>query len=85
MTDKFFYHAASLESPASHAFSITPDNDTDLAYLPRAIYVGGYGSLAIVTPSGETVTFVDASGWMPIRAARVLATGTTATDLVGVY
>lgn len=72
--------------PATRAEDITPDDGTDLD-IPRAIWVGGTGNLAVTMAEGQTVTFVavPAGFMMPIRVKRVLSTGTTATSIVGLY
>lgn len=86
-TDTFYNSNVGLGSPAVHAFAITKSDSTDLANVTRAIYVGGGGDIALVTVGGETVTLVGALvGWVyNIRATRVLSTGTSATNLVGLY
>lgn len=63
---------------------ITPSDTVDLPYVSRAIYAGGYGDITVVTKTGETVTFKDfpQGMFLPVRAVRVKATGTTSTYLV---
>jgi hypothetical protein len=67
------------------AEAITP---SDAAFLsPTTVYVGVTGDVTVEPWVGDnTVTFVavPAGTAVPVRAKRVLATGTTATDLVGV-
>lgn len=66
-------------------FVITPDDDADLGQVPRAIYVGAGGDVAVQGQlDDEAVTFkgVPAGTTLVIAPARVLDTGTTATDLV---
>lgn len=77
---------ANLADPARNAFAVTPSDGADLTNWALAIYVGGSGDVRLVTWGGETVTFANAPvGVLPVRARRVLATGTTATGLVGLY
>jgi len=73
--------------PASRAFPVTPDNLNDLAHTTRAIYVGAYGDLRVITAGGDIVTFVGlAAGLLhSIRVRRVMAAGTTATNIVGLF
>ena len=73
----------SLIAPAPGAFAITPNDATRLYAV--GVYVGGEGDVAVEGEDGETVTFtlVPAGSLLPIRVNRVLATGTTATNLVG--
>lgn len=73
--------------PARHAAAITPDNSTDLTTATRGLYVGGAGDVAAIMAGGETVTFVGLAAGVvhPLSVARVKATGTTATGIVGVW
>ena len=87
MTDSFRSHTRSLTSPPEHARAILPSDTSDLPQVTRALYVGGDGDLAVVMRGGEDVTFADVSGGtlLPIRVSRVLAAGTTATGIVGLW
>lgn len=87
MSDTFESWRAGLESPAEHAFAITPADGSDLANTTRGLYVGVSGDVALITAGGDTVTLVGLAAGIihPIRAARVKSTGTTATSIVGVY
>lgn len=51
----------------------------------RGIYVGVSGDLKVVTAGGTTLTFVGLAAGMthPLRVSKVFATGTTATDIIG--
>ena len=75
--------AATDVRAAAGAAVIAPNDAANLATTPRAVYVGTAGHLAVVL-SGTTVTFknVPAGSLLPIAPTRVLATGTTAVDLV---
>jgi len=83
--DIFSTFRSGLESPAEHAVDITPSDSSDLTNFIRAIYVGTEGTLKVDTLSGDTVTFNGISGILPVRIKKVYATGTTATNLVGLY
>ena len=84
MPDPFASFTPGLESPASAAFAITPSDSTDLPQVTRALNVAQTGTVALVTVRGDTATvFVAAGIAFPIRAQRVLATGTSATGIVG--
>ncbi|MDQ7020208.1 MAG: hypothetical protein Q9M33_13730 [Robiginitomaculum sp.] len=97
-TDNFGGNSSSLDSPAKIALAISPDDANELPLITRAIYVGGDGDLTVVMAEGDGVTgkaatlpafpvvvFVGlkAGTVLPIRARQVMATGTTATNLVG--
>lgn len=85
MADPFATHAPGLTSPIAAAAAITPDDGVDLPQATRAVFVGGPGDLTVTLVAGGTVTLTGlaAGTWHPIRVARVHATGTTATDLIG--
>lgn len=76
-----------IGSSVEQAGSITPHDANDLVNPTVAIYVGVDGDLKVNLVGGATVTFKNLAGGVfhPIRATRVYATGTTATDIVGVF
>lgn len=81
-------YAGTPESPSEPAydfFAITPDNANDLAMRPRAIYVGLDGNIVMHNNNGTSVTLtgVKQGSILSISPRRILATGTTATGLVG--
>jgi len=85
--DQFSAHATSLESPASGAKTLIPSDSMDLSHVTRAIYVGSGGDLTVTMKEGGNATFKNMVGGtvIAIRVVRVLAAGTTATDIVGMY
>jgi len=73
-----------LDSCAEDAFAITPDDAAELIVNAGALYIGITGNVAIVTTSGKQVTFIAVpAGILPVKAKKVLATGTTAGNIVG--
>lgn len=84
--DTFASFATSLNDPARDAFAIAPSDAAPLLVLPRAIYVGTGGDIALrcVDSGADVVLRNVASGQMiDLRASHVRATGTTAADLIG--
>lgn len=69
---------------ATRASAVTPSDSTDLSKVAnKGLYVGGTGNISVVTGSGQTVTFLSVPvGFFPVSVKRVLATNTTATNLV---
>ena len=73
-----------------HAIAVVPNDNIDLPFAARGIYVGVAGHIAVLlqadSPDTASVIFtnVQAGQVLPICAARVLATGTTATGLIAV-
>lgn len=86
MPDPFKDHSNSLTSPASSAEAIVPNDAADLFNHSRAIFVGAGGSLSVelVDTPGQVVTLQNVIAGMiyPLRVRKVLASGTSATDLV---
>ncbi len=82
--DQFKDHAQSLESPATRIAEIVPSDTDPLAFVTRAISVETAGHLQIVTSAGDAGrVFVAAGVPFPLRVTRVMATGTTASGIVG--
>ena len=75
-----------IESPAPNAAAITPSDSAELPTIPRSVWVGTSGNVAVkMHNSTDTVTFVGVQGLLPIVPKQVLSTGTTATDIVGIW
>lgn len=73
-------------SGAIDLIAITPADGADLTYVCRLLYIGVGGDVSVITTSGTTVVHKNAptGGYIgPFSVARVLATGTTATNLIG--
>lgn len=87
MADPFASSAPGLSSPGANAFAIVGNDSADMTNATRGIYVGGAGDVKVTTVGGGTVTFVavPAGSLLPVRAARVFATGTTTTSMIGLY
>ena len=68
---------------ASDAFAITP-HDTNIQ-RSAALYTGSGGTIVVKTEDGTTTTFASAAAGttLPVKVLQVLATGTTATGIVG--
>lgn len=66
-------------------FAITPSDDNDLTVAVRAIWVGNGGDIAMRDADGNDEIFENVpNGYLLIASpTRVLATGTTATGLIG--
>lgn len=87
MTDEFATYREGLSDPADNQFAITPSDTVDMAFVARGIYVGVTGDIAIVTKDDSVVTYKNCvqGSILPVRAKRINATNTTATDLVGLH
>jgi hypothetical protein len=87
MIDSFHKHTRSLTSPPERGLAIVPNDASDLPHVTRALYVGSPGDVVVKLQDGTVLSFANvASGALiPIRVARVLATGTTASQLLGLW
>lgn len=90
MPDRFSNDEVLLGHPQVDAISITPNDTTTLANATRALYVGTGGNVAVQMlgwDSNTQITFVNVANGqvLPIRVDRVLATGTTGNDIIGLY
>jgi hypothetical protein len=73
--------------PGEDAVAVTPSDSVNLTGAPRALYIGTFGDVSLVTASGNTVVFVgvQSGSILPVRVQRVNATGTAATNIVAIY
>jgi hypothetical protein len=78
------------------AAAVTPSNTVNIPSASTqdgsgnngcVLYVGGAGSVKILTVAGNEVTLVGiaAGTFIPIQVLRVFATGTTATSIVAIW
>jgi len=72
---------------ADHAAAVTPHDTNELAFITRALFIGGAGELTVKMASGSNVTFaaVPAGTLLPIQCYIVLDTGTDATGIVALF
>lgn len=70
---------------AIDGFTVTPSDSAGLTRTVRSLYVGTGGNMAVTTVEGNNVTFVGVQSGtvIPIQAQKVLSTGTTASNIVG--
>jgi hypothetical protein len=87
MIDTFRSHSRTLTAPPEAAAAILPADTGELACATRAVYVGGGGDLRVRMLGGMVVTLAAVPGGslLPLRIRQVLATGSTAHDLVGFW
>lgn len=66
------------------AFAVTPDDDADLPFTPRAVFCGGGGDLVVILADNEnavTLKGVPAGAWLPIVPKQIME-ATTCTDIL---
>lgn len=71
--------------PGNYHFAITPNDAVNLTVVPRCLFIGVAGDVVIHDAAGTAATYKNWVGFLPFRARRVLATGTTATNILGIY
>ena len=78
--DHFESHQRGLESPADRHQAIVPSDSVPIDPRPRAHYCLTAGDVAIEDRQGIVLTYaVQAGQVLPFRAAKVRASGITAT------
>ncbi len=85
MQDMFRDSNDTTISPARSAVPVVPSDAAALPRLPKALYVGSAGNIALrCVDDQQDVVFqnVAAGTILPVRAAFVRAAGTTATQIV---
>lgn len=84
MTDLYQGVGRDLRSPASNLRAVTPSDTEDLPIASTALYAGaaGFVSITAVNDSEPVSVYFPAGTWLPVRAAFVMATGTTASEII---
>lgn len=72
------------ELPAKRLRAITPHDTNELAFVPKALFVGVGGTISLIAQEDTAaVSMTVLSGAIiPVRAKIVKTTGTTATGIV---
>jgi hypothetical protein len=84
---KFVTPVDTARGPYSNAQAITPSDTADLGFITLALFIGSGGDVAVNLPDGSPITLaaVPAGTTIPIRASRVLSTGTGASSIVAMW
>lgn len=87
LKDTFEGMLPGLTSPAEGVLSIAPNDALDLDKIPRVLMVATVGNVAVVMKDGTSGVLPGLQPGVPypVRVKRVLASGTTATGIVGLY
>ncbi|PWR04397.1 hypothetical protein DKT77_01595 [Meridianimarinicoccus roseus] len=87
MTDLYANTTPGLSSPAVDGTMIVPSDAGDLSHVTRAVYVGTGGTISAQLASGAMVTMAGVPGGslLPLRIRKVMATGTTAGQMVAFW
>lgn len=84
--DPFRQSADSPVAPSEFCFDVTPDDANDLPRATKALFIGESGDVTLLAVRGELpVTFrnLPAGSVLDVRVRAVMATGTTASAIVG--
>ena len=84
--DPFENAADSVTAPSEFCFVVDPADGAELPQATKAIYVGSGGDVTVLpVRNSQPVTFRNVVSGMvlDVRARSILATGTTASDIVG--
>jgi hypothetical protein len=73
-----------LGAPAVRWYGIVPTDAAILDPKPRGLYISTVTTCVIENEYGDRMTLVT-TGYHPVRPVKVLATGTTATGIFGLY
>lgn len=80
-----FSTAPTITGPAVGAYAVTPNDSTDLDQPIRMVTLAGEGTLSYISSLDDATytTGILPAGSYPLFASRILATGTSATDITG--
>lgn len=84
--DPYADTAKSVIAPAADCFAIVPNDSAELAKGTKAIFIGTGGDIVLKSVASEAdVTFrnLPDGSILDVRVRAVRATGTTASDIVG--
>lgn len=82
------FFAPGQDAPAVETLAITPNDSTDLDVPCRALWVGTTGNISLMgrgDSSAVLIRNIPSGTLLPISCKRVLATSTTAADIVALY
>lgn len=82
--DRFNSYTHGPGASALGSYAITPSDSADLPETIRAVTIGGAGTLSWLADDGEVYhTAALPPGTYALKAARIMAAGTSATDITG--
>lgn len=86
MLNEFENMSDSLIAPPRSCFDVEPSDTETLSHVTKGIYIGVGGDVRLQSLSGSApVTYKNLAdgSYIAVRVARVFATGTTASAIVG--
>lgn len=70
-------------SPGLSGFAVTPSDTINHTPAARAYWVGVLGDVTVMAADGTTTLYKGAQGMLPVAGIRIMSTGTTATNIIG--
>ena len=86
--DEFRYSSDSVSNPARSVRPVVPDDALPLPDLPKALFIGTGGNVTLRGADDSAPVLcanLPNGAILPIRAAQVYQTGTTASQILGLY
>lgn len=86
IADPFRNSAPSASSPSDTCFAVVPSDSAELPLATKAIFIGSGGDVRLRPLNGSTdVTFrnLPDGSVLDVRVRAIRASGTTASDIVG--
>jgi len=73
--------------PARFALAVTPDDNNLLEYTSRSLYIGNEGDIEVMMSGmNNTIIFKNVPvGILPIQVNQVMASGTTASNIISLW
>ena len=82
--NRFSAYSMGANAPAIGSYAVTPSDTADLPEPIRAVTINGAGTLSWRGLDGQTYQTASLpAGTYAISADRIMATGTTATEITG--
>lgn len=85
--DEYKSRTSSVSGPIRRGVAITPSDTVDLVEITRALSIGVDGDITVIMADDTVAVLLKnrSSGDYPYMVKRVMTTGTTATNIVGLY
>ena len=86
--DRFEKFGDSVSDPARQAAPLAPSDEQKLERIPKALFIGTGGDIRLRCIDDDApglFRHLPSGSILPVRAEQILANGTSAADLVGMF
>lgn len=86
--DQFEHFSDSVSDPARRSAALVPSDDHSLERIPKALFIGTGGDILLQCIDDDApVLFrnIPSGAILPVRAKKIHASGTSASNLVGLF